>query len=645
MLSSLRNLSKSKVGTGVMVLILVLILAGFAIGDIKSVGSGSFGFSQGTLAKVGSEEVTERDLSSAMKRVLAQLRQQNPNATYADLSKDFSAIVGQLIDEETLTAFAKDHGLELSKRLIDKEIAQLPQARGLDGKFSQTQYQAFLNSEQMTDADVRRSIANGLIQRMILEPIAVDVNVPNGVAKSYASMLMEQREGEVALVPVESFAAGLDPSDGDLVTYYQQNAKAYRTPEQRILKFAPINLETVKGATPTDKEIDDYYKANQAIYGGSQQRVISQVVVPSQQVANNVAAKARSGASFADAAKIAGMTAEDISVGPQTREQFNGLAGDKVAAAAFAAAPNAIVGPIQSDLGWHVIRIDDVKATPGKSLAQARPEIIAKLTETKRKTAIEEAIVSIEESIDGGANFQEAAAKAGLPIQTTPAITAAGTSLKDPAFRIPPDFTKAVSAGFALSDGDDPDVVQAGDQGNYVMVGLDRIIPSAAPPLAEVKDRVRSDWIKKKATERARAVTADIAAKAAKGVPLSQAVADAKAGLPPVTPINARRMQISQAGEDAAAPLKMLFTLAQGNSRMVADPQGRGFFVVKTNKITAGDASNNPLLIAQTKGAFQQTASEELAQQFIAATRVDQKARRNEKAIEAARKRYMQQAE
>lgn len=642
MLSSLRNLSNSKTGTGVMGLILALILVGFAWGDIQGIAGGGIGLPQGTLVKIGSEEVTERDLSNAMKQLLARLREQNPNATYADLSKDFSAIVDQLVDSEALAAFAKDNGFELSKRLIDKEIAQLPQARGLDGKFSQTQYQAFLASEQITDADLRREVSNMLIQRLVLQPLAVDVRVPTGVAQAYASMLLEERQGEIALVPVDKFAAGLDPSDGDLTAYYQQNKNKYLVPEQRILKFAPINLSTVKGATPTDQEIADYYKANQANFSGSEVRVISQVVVPTQQVANAVAAKARSGASFADAAKIAGMSAEDISVGPQSRDQFSALAGAKVAGPAFSAASGGIVGPIQSDLGWHVVRIDSVKTVPGQTLDQARAGIIAKLTEAKRTTAIDDAVSTIEDAVDAGSNFTEAAAKAGVPVQTTPTIKANGTSLSDPSFKLPAGYDKALAAGFALGEGDDPDIVQAGEKGEYVMVGLDRIIPTAAPPLAQVKDEVRKDWIAKKASERARAITADIAAKASKGMPLSQAVTEANAGLPPVRPVNARRMQIGQAGPDAAAPLKMLFTLAKGKSRMIADPQGRGFFVVKTNAIIAHDASTNPLLVAQTQGAFQQTATEELALQFVKAASADEKVKRNEAAIEAARKRYSQ---
>lgn len=642
MLSAFRNLSKSKTGTALLGLVLVLILVGFAMGDIKSVGSGTFGFSQDTLVKVGSEEVTERDLSNRMKQLLTQLRAQKPDATYADLAKDFSAIVDQMVDEETLVAFAKDGGFNLSKRLVDAEIAKLPAAKDLNGKFSDNKYQEFLRAQQLTDADLRRAISNALMQRMILAPAAVDAKVPMGLAKSYASMLLEQRQGEIGLVPTEIFAAGLNPSDADLAGYYQRNARKYLIPEQRILKFAPINLSTIKNASPTDAEIAAYYKTNAATYAGSEQRVISQVTVPSQQVAAQVAAKAKSGATFVEAAKIAGMSAEDISVGPQTQKQYAALAGDKVASAAFAAAKGGIVGPIQSDLGWHVVKIDDIRKVAGKSLAEARPEIVAKLSEAKKVSAIQDAIATAEDAIDGGANFAEAAAKIGVPVQTSPLIAANGTSRANPAYKLPADYSKALTSGFSLADGDDPDIVQVGTDGGYVMVGLDRIVPGAPAPLASIKQQVRTDWIREQASSRARTIANAIAAKVARGMPMAQALKEANMPLPPVQPVDARRMQIAQANGEAAAPLKMLFTLAQGKSRLIADPQGRGYIIVKTNKIIPGDASTQPLLIAQTQGAFQQTASEELASQFLAAARADQKVKRNDKAITAAKARYVQ---
>jgi peptidyl-prolyl cis-trans isomerase D len=83
----------------------------------------------------------------------------------------------------------------------------------------------------------------------------------------------------------------------------------------------------------------------------------------------------------------------------------------------------------------------------------------------------------------------------------------------------------------------------------------------------------------------------------------------------------------------------MLFTLAQGKSRIVADSQGRAFFVVKVNKITPGNALLQPGLISQMQNELQQAVSQDYAQQFLAAVRKDMGLKRNDSAIAAMKAR------
>ena len=100
MLSFFRRVSKSKIGTGVMAFVLVAILAGFAVADLSNFGSGKIGFgmSSGTLAKVGDQEVTEREMSDAMQRRLQDARQQRPDADYASIIGDFDPLLDALLD-------------------------------------------------------------------------------------------------------------------------------------------------------------------------------------------------------------------------------------------------------------------------------------------------------------------------------------------------------------------------------------------------------------------------------------------------------------------------------------------------------------------------------------------------------------------
>ena len=368
MLSSFRRLSKSSVGTAVMVIVLVLIIIGFAMGDMQNVLSGNaFSGGSDSLAKVGSERVSDRDITRAMDRRLSQVRQENPEATYATIAGDFDQLLSALIDARTLEAFASKFNFVLSKRLVDGQIATLPGTKGLNGQFSDQAYAQFLAQQRMTDEEVRMIIRNGLLQQLLIAPAAVNARAPIGMATPYASVLLEAREGEVAFVPVEGFKSGLNPTQADLERFYTDNRQRYMVPEQRVLRIAKIGPEQVAGVQATDKEIAAYYNQNRALYAAKETRIISQAVVPDQAAAQAITNRARGGQSFAAAAAPAGLSAADISVGPQTREQFTELAGQQVAAAAFSAQDGAIIGPIQSDIGWHVVKIDGIRREGGKA--------------------------------------------------------------------------------------------------------------------------------------------------------------------------------------------------------------------------------------------------------------------------------------
>lgn len=638
MLASFRRLSKSAIGSIILGLFALTVLASFALSDISSMSLNPFGLGSDTLAKVGSLKVTDRDASDAMERRLGQARQQNPEANYSSIASDFDPLLSSLIDTRALQAFARKNGFALSKRLVDAEIAQLPGVKGLNGQFSDLAYRNFLSQQRMTDAQLRELISGAMLQRMLLVPAASSARIPVGIATPYASMLLEARQGDVALIPIESFRSGLSPTDAQVQAFYAANRDRYMVPEQRVLRIARFGPEQLANISATDAEIEAYYRANQATYGSKDVRVISQAVVPDQKTAAAIAQRASSAATFAQAAAPAGLSAEDVSVGPQSRQELATLAGEKVAAAAFAAAPGAIVGPIQSDLGWHVIKVESVSSQGGKSLADARAEIAAKLVAEKRKNALADLVGKIEDQLAGGANFQETAQAAGLKIIETPLLTATGVARGDPSYKLPPELAPALKTGFQLGPDEEPVVETLPDDAGYAMVAPARIIPAAPAPLASIRPQVAEDWIKKQATDRARTLAAGIAQRAGK-ISLAEAMKAAKRPLPPVRPVAARRIQLSQLGGKVPPAIAMLFTLGEGKARMVADPQGRGFYVVKVNKIVPGNALSQPSLIGQVQKEFQDALSQEYAQQFMASIRNQVGVRRNEKAIAASRKR------
>jgi peptidyl-prolyl cis-trans isomerase D len=85
----------------------------------------------------------------------------------------------------------------------------------------------------------------------------------------------------------------------------------------------------------------------------------------------------------------------------------------------------------------------------------------------------------------------------------------------------------------------------------------------------------------------------------------------------------------------------MLFNLSQGKSRIVADPSGGGFAIVKLSRVLPGNASLQPSLIAQVQRDFQQPATVEYARQFLSAVRQAVGVKRNEEALADTKKRLL----
>jgi peptidyl-prolyl cis-trans isomerase D len=643
MLSFFRRISKSKVGTWIIAAIGLAILGGFALADLSNFGTGNIGLgmSSTTLAKVGDQDVDERQMSDAMQRRLQQARQQRPDADYASIIGDFNQVLEMLINQSTLLAFSDKYHFPLSKRLIDAEIAQIPGTKGLNGEFSEQAYQQFLAQQRLTDAEVRDVIAGDLLQRLILTPVVANARVPVGMATPYASMLLEAREGEAAIVPAEAFKAGLKPSDAQVQQFYAANRARYMIPEQRVLRIARIGPEQVANITASDQEIAKYYNDNKATYAASDTRSLSQVVVPDQATANAIAQRAKSGATLSAAAAPAGSNAAVTSLKDQTQQAYAEVAGDQAASAVFAAPAGAVVGPIKTDFGWAVVKVDSVKKGGGKTLEQARSEIAAKLTADKRKGAIEDLVAKVQDALDNGSNFTEATAAAKLPVTSTPLITAAGSSRAGPSFKLAPELAPILKSGFAIAPTDEPEIVALGGDQGYAVVSPSQVVPSAPAPLASIKDQVTNDWINDQATQRARAAAEQIAAKASGSVSLADAIKSLGAAIPAPRPIAARRIQISDAQGNIVPALRLLFATAAGKSRIEPNPQGGAFFVVKTDKITPGNALSSPGLIAQVEGELNQATSGDYAQQFLADLKRNLKAKRNESAIQAFKARLV----
>jgi peptidyl-prolyl cis-trans isomerase D len=627
--------------------LLGLIMLAFIITGVHSpTGLGSLADNGDILARVGDETVTGSELSDQLNRQVSRIRQEQPQSE-VDMAAyvregAFEQNLGEMVRAKALAAFGHKQGMRVSKRLVDGEIASIPAFRNLAGEFDQTTFRRTLAAERITEDALRSDIAAQIIQRQLLVPVAASAKLPATMARYYAGLRLETRSGAVGLVPSAAMTPGNEPTDAEISAHFKGHQDRFTIPERRVLRYAAFGRADVAAtAKASDAEIAAAYRAAAANYGPKETRSFSQVVLPSEAAAKAFAAKLASGTSFAQAAAQGGFAPGDIAIGAQSKADLARLIGPAVADAAFAAGKGQTTAPIRSPLGWHILRVEGITTTPARPLEAVRAEIAARIEQQKADDALNALVSAIEDAIGDGASFAEVARAHKLQVQETAPITATGAAPGVADFKLPPDVAPLLKPGFEMSTDEDPVVETVTPNQRFALLAVSRVEPAAPPPLAEIRDVVKADLVRERARARAQALASSIVAKANAGIPLEQAFASAGVRLPPVQRVNVRRMDLEQMGERVPPPLAMIFALPKGKTRLLAAPNGNGWFVVHVEQVVPGDLSKAPGLLEQTRSQLSQGVSDEYGAQFARAVEQSLDIERNQVAT-ARVKRQLQ---
>lgn len=623
----------------IVIALLVLIAIAFIVTGIGTpTGLGDLGGTGKSLAKVGSARIEEAEATGRIQTQLEAARQANPglDMTAFVAQGGLDQTIDQMINGRALEIYAKEGGLVASKRLVDGAIAGIPAFQGPTGKFDRAAFLNLLSQRKLTERQVREDFAREAVTRALLIPVTGVARPTTGLVAPYAQLLLEARSGEIAVVPSSAFAGTTPPSQQELSTFYTRNIARYTVPERRVVRYATFDRASLAtGLTLTDAEIADYYRKNAATYAGREQRSLSQVIVPTQAAADALAARVRGGQPIAAAAQAAGL--EALNIPAVDRAAFTRQTSEPVAAAAFAAAKGSVAAIARSGLGFHVIHVDDIRSVAARPLVEARQEIIPIVTGRKADEAIANLVAQVEDDIADGATFDEVAKKHGLSAATTPPVTAGGIAPDIAGFKVAPDFGPMLRDAFQAATDDDAAVATLGDN-RYALYDLDRIVPAAPRPLAQIRAQVLADATQDRGARAAKRAADGIVAAVNKGTPLAEALSTSGAKLEAPRPAGARRLDIARSQTPVPPPVALMFGMVEGRAKVLPLPGRQGWYVVHLTKIDRGDPRQAGPLIAATQAQLARVVGDEYAGQFVEAIKKTVGVTRNDAAIAALKR-------
>jgi peptidyl-prolyl cis-trans isomerase D len=477
--------------------------------------------SGGAVAKVDGQKITRAEWDAAHRRQSEQARRQMPNldAAFFDSPEVKRETLDTLVRDRVLLTAANRAHFGVSDERLQRELMSAPQLASLrrpDGSMDLAAYKVMIESQGMSTQGFEANVRQDLTLRQVLGGVSNSVPPAGAPGRAALDALLQQREVQVLRFDSKEQAAGLNPSDADLAGYHKANEALFRAPEQASIEYVVLDLQALQsGLTVAEDDLRKYYSENAARYTVAEERRASHVLIGAAKdapAAERAAAKAKAEAllaelrknpvSFAEVAKKNSSDTASAERGGDLDFFGRGAMVKPFEDAAYAMKPGEIGNVVESDFGYHIIRLDAVRGGDKKPFEAVRGEIEAEvkkqLAQKKYAEAAEQFTNTAYEQAD---SLQPLIDKLKLTKQTA-------TVQRSPA----PGATGALASAKLLGAVFGNDAVKNKRNTEAVEVGPNQLAvarvmqhqPARVQALAEVLPQVRARVIAEQAAASAR---------------------------------------------------------------------------------------------------------------------------------------------
>ncbi len=475
-----------------------------------------------TVARVDGKDIIQSEWDRAHQLEVDRLRASMPSldAKLLDSPQARYATLERLVRDRVIAAAADKFKLAISDQRLARELQQSPEIASLrrpDGTLDMERYRQVLGSQgmspEMFEANVRADLSN----RQVLMAIGVSGFSSSSAADLALNAYFEKREIQLARFNAADFAAKLSPTDADLDQFYKANEKLFQAPERASVEYVVLDVDTVrKGITINESDLKTYYEQNLQRLSGAEERRASHILITSPKTASAeerqkakakaeelLAAVKKSPDTFADVARKNSQDPGSAPSGGDLDFFARGAMVKPFEDAVFSMKKGDISAVVESEFGYHIIRLTDIKAPKQRSFEEMKPELEADLKKQQAQKKFSEAAEAFTNGVyEQADSLKPVAERLKLDIKTASNVTRQPTAATTGVLA----NSKFLNALFA------PDAVEKKRNTEAIEVAPSQLVsgrvlqytPARTQPFAEVKDVVRQRWLAQRSAEEAR---------------------------------------------------------------------------------------------------------------------------------------------
>lgn len=412
-----------------------------------------------TVAKVDGNAIHQSEWDAAHKEEADRMREQLPmlDPKLLDSPEARQATLDRIIRDKVIAVAARDARMVVTDERLLAALQQdeaLAAFRRPDGSTDVEGLKQALARQGMTPQMYDEQVRTNLVRRQVLTGISGSVLPAAGPTQVALGAYFEKREVQVARFDAVAFAAKVTLTDADIEAYYKANPQQFQAPEQASIEYLVLDLESVKkGITLNEADVKTYYEQNVARNAAKEERRASHILIPAGQgapAADRAAAKARTEellaavrqnpASFADLARKHSKDGS-ASKGGDLEFLARGATVKPFEDALFALKKGEVSGVVETEFGYHIIRLTDIRVPRQRTFEEMRPEIEAQVRtqQAQRKfaetaEAFSNAVYEQSDSLKGVAERFKLELRTAVGLQRTPVPGATAPVLANPKF-------------------------------------------------------------------------------------------------------------------------------------------------------------------------------------------------------------------
>lgn len=557
------------------------------------------------VASVDGYSITQREFGEELRRQQDRLREmlgRGADPSQFDTPEMRLAILEGVISQRLVQAEVVNSRIVMSSEEVVASILAAPEFQE-GGKFSSERYAAYLRTRGMSDE-------GNVAQLRVEAPAARLASVVSGsafqsraVAERMVALLNEKREVAEALVTAEQFAGRVKPDEAAAKAYYESNLAEFKVPERVRAEYLVLSAEELgKAEAPSEAELKEAYDRLSSQLGVAEQRRASHILVKTKDEADKLVIEARKDPKrFAELAKKHSLDTGSAENGGDLGMNARGaLAGKSLEDAVFQLKNGEIGGPVQSEFGFHVLRLTAIQ--PGKvpGIDDVRKDLSAEIAKQKGAKKFAEAADAFNNLVyEQSDSLKPAAERYKLKIATSDWI--ARQSAVEQGVLAHPKLIAALFSPDSIQQRRNTDAVEVAP-GVLVAARVAEHQPEAQRPLSEVRAEVERRFVQREAAALAQKEGAEKLAQLAKG-----GDAGLKWGAPKL--VSRRDAQ----GLPAAAVRKvMLADVSKLPAYSGLEAGDKGYAIYRVTKVVAGEYKAGPQSAEELAGLDRQAGGEQL---------------------------------